>query len=337
VPVTPSRDRRRSSRGQSLVELALIAPVFLILLLTAIDLGRLMYSQITITNAAKEGALVASQGGTFQANQPCSDTNDVMCGVLTEAKGGFIEVDQAKVTLSPAVCEKNAEYPTSGTPPNVAVTVQAPFRLVTPIIGAIIAPNITLTGTAQAQCLVVPDITFPATPAPTASFTVSPTTTGTVPFTATFDASGSTSPGAAITNYAWSFGATGKTASKTYTAAGTYTVTLTVTNSFGATATASQTITVNPTGTPTCAPITISFTASDASNKQHPHQMSFSASQSPTSPSISNSNWQWQSGTLTDTGKNGKLDFATSGPQTVTLTGTDGTCTFSATQTVTAP
>ncbi|HET8785699.1 MAG TPA: TadE family protein, partial [Candidatus Limnocylindrales bacterium] len=62
MPVTPSRGRRRRSRGQSLVELALIAPVFLILLLTAIDLGRLMYSQITITNAAKEGALVASQG-----------------------------------------------------------------------------------------------------------------------------------------------------------------------------------------------------------------------------------------------------------------------------------
>ena len=85
MPFAPSRTRRASSRGQSLVELALIAPVFLLLLLTAIDLGRLLYSQITITNAAKEAALVASQGGTYQANAACSDTNTVMCGALSEA------------------------------------------------------------------------------------------------------------------------------------------------------------------------------------------------------------------------------------------------------------
>ena len=126
MPATPSRDRRRSSRGQSLVELALIAPVFLILLLTAIDLGRLMYSQITITNAAKEGALVASQGGTWQANAGCSDTNTVMCGALTEAQGGFIVVDQTAVNLSPAVCDKDAPYPAGG-PPTVTVDVTAPF------------------------------------------------------------------------------------------------------------------------------------------------------------------------------------------------------------------
>src|SRR3954468_21017358 len=101
------------------------------------------------------------KGGSFQANQPCSDTNSVMCGVLSEAKGGFVEVDRARVALAPAQCVKNAEYPSAGSPPNVSVSVEAPFRLLTPIIGAIIAPNITLNGTATAQCLVVPDITFP--------------------------------------------------------------------------------------------------------------------------------------------------------------------------------
>ena len=136
MPVTPSRDRRRSSRGQSLVELALIAPVFLILLLTAIDLGRLMYSQITITNAAKEGALVASQGGSWQANAGCSDTNTVMCGALSEAQGGFVIVEQTRVTLSPAVCDKDAPYPAGG-PPTVSVEVSSPFRVVTPIIGSL--------------------------------------------------------------------------------------------------------------------------------------------------------------------------------------------------------
>jgi PKD repeat protein len=152
-----------------------------------------------------------------------------------------------------------------------------------------------------------------------------------------FDASASTSPGASITSYAWSFGATGVMASKTYSTAGTYTVTLTITNSVGGTATSSPvTITVNPVGTPTCAPITISFTASDASNKGHPHQMAFAASQVGT-PAISNSDWHWTSGVLSDTGKNGKLDFASAGSQSVTLTATPGSCSYTATQIVTAP
>ena len=109
----PSR-RKRSPWPEPGASPALIAPVFLILLLSALDLGRLLYAQITITNAAKEGALVASQGGTFPANQGCSDANTVMCGVLTEADGGFVEVDQTKVDLAPAVCVKDAMYPASG-------------------------------------------------------------------------------------------------------------------------------------------------------------------------------------------------------------------------------
>ena len=48
--------RHKRSRGQSLVELALVLPVLMLLLAGALDLGRLYYSQITITNAAKPGS-----------------------------------------------------------------------------------------------------------------------------------------------------------------------------------------------------------------------------------------------------------------------------------------
>ena len=141
--------------------------MFLLLLLTSLDLGRLLYSQITITNAAKEGALVASQGGSFQDGQPCTPSNTVMCGVLTEAKGGFVEVDQTRVELSPAVCDANAEYPSSGSPPNVAVSVEAPFDVITPIIGDIIGSNLTVRATAEAQCLVIPVAASVPMPTPT--------------------------------------------------------------------------------------------------------------------------------------------------------------------------
>ena len=345
LPVTfrPSRRRRKRSRGQSLVELALIAPVFLILLATAIDLGRLLYSQIVISNAAKEGALVASQGGTYHANSPCGPTNEVMCGVLSEAKGGFVEVDQARVTLTPATCVKDAQYPTGG-PPNVSVKVTAPFQLVTPLIGSLLGSSITLNADAEAQCLVVPKVTYPSVPAPNAAFTANPTT-GTAPLNVSFDASSSTAVGTTITDYAWSFGGNGPNPTTTHTfAAGTYTVILTITDGRGQTDTATATITVTgsggggtPTPTPPSCP-TINFTATDQHNNGHPHRMQLVASFNPSS-ALNTWTWTW-AGNWTGTAANSgsvTVDFNAGGAQSVSVTAVKGPCTATLTKSVTVP
>jgi PKD repeat protein len=346
LPVTfrPLRRRRDRSRGQSLVEIALVAPVFLLLLLTAIDLGRLLYSQITISNAAKEGALVASQGGTYQANQGCSDANTVMCGALTEAKGGFVEVDQTRVTLTPATCVKDATYPSSGAPPNVIVNVTAPFRVVTPIIGSIVGSNLVLGATAQAQCLVVPKVTFPAVPAPNAAFTYNPAS-GNAPLTVNFDASSSTAVNATISSYSWSFGGTGVTTSHQYTTPGSYTVVLTITDSRGQTDTATATINVSgggggPTPTPTVSCPTIDFTATDNHNNGHPHRMTLTAALTPSSNGWT---YTWTGAWTTNppnqptTGQSVNVDFNTNGQQSVSVTAVKGSCTVTKTKMVTAP
>ena len=44
------------SRGQSMVELALILPVMLLLLIGALDVGRLFYYDVVVGNAVREGA-----------------------------------------------------------------------------------------------------------------------------------------------------------------------------------------------------------------------------------------------------------------------------------------
>ena len=55
-----SRSRRRPrSRGQSLVEFALVLPIFLLILSGIMDFGFLLYSRMTVINAAREGARVA--------------------------------------------------------------------------------------------------------------------------------------------------------------------------------------------------------------------------------------------------------------------------------------
>lgn len=80
--------------------------------------------------------------------------------------------------------------------------------------------------------------------APTASFTAAVSGLGVA-----VDGSGSSDPDGSIASYAWSFGdgstATGRTASHTYGAAGTYTVALTVTDNLGATASTSRQVTVS--------------------------------------------------------------------------------------------
>ena len=338
MPVAPSRSRRASSRGQSLVELALIAPVFLLLLLTAIDLGRLLYSQITITNAAKEAALVASQGGTYQANAACSDSNTVMCGALSEAQGGFVIVEQTRVTLSPATCVPNATYPAGG-PPTVSVEVSSPFRVVTPIIGSFLGSNVILHATADAECLVVPEVTFPSLPDPIAAFTASPMS-GPEPLDVAFNASGSSSPGATITDYSWSFGGSGALITHRFATAGTYNVILTVTDSRGQTSTSGATITVTgsgPTGTPPPSCPTVDFTWTDAHNNGNPHRMDLDAALTPNSGGWT---WGWV-GPFTGVGNTNRatitVDFAASGNQQVAVTATKGSCTVSVTKTVPAP
>jgi len=51
--------RSRSTRGQALVEFALVIPLFLLMLVGIFDLGRAVFSYNTLTNAAREGARLA--------------------------------------------------------------------------------------------------------------------------------------------------------------------------------------------------------------------------------------------------------------------------------------
>jgi Flp pilus assembly protein TadG len=51
---------KRGTRGQSLVEFALILPVLLILMLGTIDFGRVYFAYVSVTNAARNGAQYAS-------------------------------------------------------------------------------------------------------------------------------------------------------------------------------------------------------------------------------------------------------------------------------------
>jgi len=49
-------NRKKGSKAQALVEVALTLPLVLLLVLGAVDFGRVYHTKIVITNAAREGA-----------------------------------------------------------------------------------------------------------------------------------------------------------------------------------------------------------------------------------------------------------------------------------------
>lgn len=175
----PSRIRR--PRGQALVELALIVPILLLLMVAALDLGRIFYARITVENAAREGALIAAvladDPNAFQAGAPCNQaTNKVMCRVVGEAAGGFVTVGHTDVAR---VC--NPSSCASGLGNTVTVTVTGHFHLVTPLLAIFTGgQDITFDGNAVAQIRTAPTISGSVptpTPEPTPTPTPAPTPT----------------------------------------------------------------------------------------------------------------------------------------------------------------
>jgi Flp pilus assembly protein TadG len=65
---------RSRSRGQGLVEFALVLPIFLVILIGMVDIGRAIWANNSVANAAREAARFASvHGGT------CKDLTSTGC------------------------------------------------------------------------------------------------------------------------------------------------------------------------------------------------------------------------------------------------------------------
>jgi PKD repeat protein len=250
-----SRLRRRPrSRGQSLVEFALILPLLLIFLATVLDLGRIYYANISLLNAAREGAFQASKTpGSYQAGQPCNtDTNLIVCRVQLESKGSMVEIAATDigVACSKTGCPVEADS-------TVRVEVSGQFQLITPILGFIFGGqtiDMESSATQQIEWFPVGGVeTLP--PTPVAAFTASDLE-GEAPFAVSFDG---TSSSGSPTDWIWDFG-DGEFAfgdaqvTHTYDDPGIYMVTLRVINLAGDD-TSSMNITITaPSATPTPTP-----------------------------------------------------------------------------------
>jgi len=129
-----TRRSRRSSRGQGLVEFALILPVLILIFMGIVDFGRAIYAYNSVSNAAREGARVGivdqgtGSGGAYKAAIEAANQATAL---------GLSPTDPNQVLVT---------FPDPGNCPTlevgcpISVRVQYQFSAITPIIGRIIGP-----------------------------------------------------------------------------------------------------------------------------------------------------------------------------------------------------
>jgi hypothetical protein len=117
----------RDRKGQELLEYALIVPIFLLILLVILDLGRITYTYSVVQNAAREGA-------RYGAIHP-----DNWTGIQTAVNHLALGV----TTFPPQV----VVYEDSLQMKTIRVCVLADFHAITPVISTIMGTDpITLHG-----------------------------------------------------------------------------------------------------------------------------------------------------------------------------------------------
>jgi Flp pilus assembly protein TadG len=131
------RRHPRHHRGQSLVEFALILPIFLVVLLGLFDLGRAVFYHSTISNAAREAVRLA----IVDQNPPAIRQRAV------DEAGGVMPITTADVTvrfLGPTL--QASGHTCNATPSQgciVEVTVDHNFTPATPFVGALALQAVT--------------------------------------------------------------------------------------------------------------------------------------------------------------------------------------------------
>lgn len=168
---------RGRTRGQALAEFAIVLPVFLLLLLLAADFGRLFYSYISVTNAARESAgfaAIRAADDPFDSTAFVQGARDVAlaeANVQGQGGEGTLSVTAPDCFSNPANpgastvdCSTAADF-AGGIGNWVRVTVSQDFTFLTPLISAAFGGGIALSSTATAPVHNPP--VAPPTPAPT--------------------------------------------------------------------------------------------------------------------------------------------------------------------------
>jgi Flp pilus assembly protein TadG len=122
-----ARPRERVRRGAVAVECALILPFLMMVVLGIIECGQVMTDQEIITNATREGARLASLGGSTIGTSTSTGSNEVMYRVRSYLDAGGVASSAATITvtdLNGAV----TDLPQSNAGDRIQVSASVPFN-----------------------------------------------------------------------------------------------------------------------------------------------------------------------------------------------------------------
>ncbi|MDA8439676.1 MAG: pilus assembly protein [Propionibacterium sp.] len=206
----PARLRPRS-RGQALVEFAVILPVLMLILLGSIDFGRIMFSYIQINNAAREGVAYAMG----QPNDVAGITQRALQETDVQSQRGEnpVTVTVTCIDSATGTVVTCSSAPSTGLGSEVKVAVSEQFNFFTPLISNLF-PEFTMTASSTGFTL------SPVTTSTTTTTSTTSTSTTTTTTTSTSTTTTTTSTATALCTVPTFVGQKGKAASSMWTGAG---------------------------------------------------------------------------------------------------------------------
>jgi Flp pilus assembly protein TadG len=134
----------REQRGQALVEFALVAPIFFLLLASVLDASFAFFSQMTVINAAAEAAHAASIYPDPPTMYPVAESRAK--AVATVLAADRLSVDAPGCVPIVSSCDFSSDT-SSQRGDLVTVTVNYEYQ---PLFPLLLGTSITLSSTAQA-------------------------------------------------------------------------------------------------------------------------------------------------------------------------------------------
>ena len=128
----------RAQRGQAMVEFALVAPIFILMLMGVIEFGRFVVAYEAANNAVREGTRYAIVHGYYSISPvgPSPASPDNACPPTTVSTTAVTSVVQANAYTLPPATDIFACWPDGTNVRGNRVTVSAdfPFKVLIPIV-----------------------------------------------------------------------------------------------------------------------------------------------------------------------------------------------------------
>jgi Flp pilus assembly protein TadG len=129
----------KARRGQSMVEFAMVVPLFFLLTFGMIDLGRVYYVQMTLENAMRQAGRFAITGNHLTQGTNVLSRVQSIAQVAQQAAVGLV-LNVASIQIN-GQSSTNATASAGGPGAPVTISMTTQLQLITPLIGRYFGTN----------------------------------------------------------------------------------------------------------------------------------------------------------------------------------------------------